>query len=150
MDFVTTHHFDGIVLSRRVAELLDARSESPRESLVRTVLELAGLPRPECNRTYGDAIEPYARPDMSYRQWKVAIEYDGRQHGLSLAQRERDVWRREMMERMGWTFIIVTASHLRRPREIVNRVYGALREHGYNGPTPTFPLEWTKAFGKAA
>ncbi|MEO6471228.1 MAG: hypothetical protein ABIR57_05135 [Aeromicrobium sp.] len=150
LTFVTDRHFDGVVRARRIAELLDDCSESPRESLVRMILELSGLPRPICNRTYGDAHEPFARPDMSYPEWKVAIEYDGRQHGLSLSQRTRDVWRRERMERIGWTFIVVTAADLRRPREIVNRVHAALCEHGFGGPKPAFPSEWTQAFGRSA
>ena len=83
---------------------------------------------------------------MSYRLWLVAIEYDGRQHGLSLAQRKRGVRRRELMERLGWTFIIVTAAQLGRPRDIVNRVYEALQAHGYKGPPPDFTREWTKNF----
>lgn len=148
--FVTESHFDGVVLARRVADLLDAKAESPRESLVRTIIELAGLPRPQCNRSYGDELEIFARPDMSYAQWKVAIEYDGRQHGLSLAQRMHDIWRREQMERLGWVFIVITASDLRRPRQIVDRVHLALRSHGYDGPRPEFPNEWTRAFERAA
>lgn len=148
--FVTESHFDGVVLARRVADLLDAKAESPRESLVRTIIELAGLPRPQCNRSYGDELEIFARPDMSYAQWKVAVEYDGRQHGLSLAQRMHDIWRREQMERLGWVFIVITASDLRRPRQIVDRVHLALRSHGYDGPRPEFPNEWTRAFERAA
>lgn len=143
--FVTENHFDGIVLCRRAVELITPGSESFRESLVRVMLELAGLPAPECNVSYGDA-EFIARVDMSYRLWLVAIEYDGRQHGLSLAQRERDVRRRELMERLGWTFVIVTAAQLGRPRDIVNRVYEALQAHGYKGPPPDFTREWTKNF----
>lgn len=148
--FVTTEHFDGVQRGRRVAELLEAGVESPRESVVRMILELAGLPRPLCNRSYGDEHEFFARPDLSYLEWKVAIEYDGRQHGLSLSQRVHDVWRREQMERLGWTFIIVTAADLDRPREIVHRVHRALVDHGYRGPRPEFPYEWTRTFERNA
>jgi len=143
--FTTDNHFDGIVACRRAVDLMRPGSESFRESLVRVMLELAGLPMPECNVSYGDA-EFIARIDLSYRDWLVAIEYDGRQHGLSLAQRERDVRRRELMERLGWTFIIITAAQLSRPREIVNRVHEAMRAHGYKGPPPEFSHEWRQSF----
>ena len=143
--FVTESHFDGIVLCRRAVELITPGSESFRESLVRVMLELAGMPAPECNVSYGDA-QFIARIDMSYRKWFVAIEYDGRQHGLSLAQREHDVRRRELMERLGWIFIVITAAQLGRPREIVNRVYEAMRKHGYQGPPPEFSREWSQNF----
>lgn len=141
--FVHEHHFDGVQRARQVAQLIEVGSESPRESLVRLILELAGLPRPACNFTYGDEHEAFARPDMSYPTWFVAIEYDGRQHGISLSQRVHDVWRREQMERLGWTFIVVTAADIHRPQEIVRRVHRALVDHGYSGPVPEFPTDWT-------
>lgn len=144
--FVTESHFDGVLKSRRAVELINPRSESFRESLVRVMLQLAGLPVPECNVSFGDS-EFIARMDLSYRQWLVAIEYDERQHGLSLAQRERDVRRRELMERLGWVFIVITAAQMNRPREIVRRVYETLRSRGYQGPQPEFTTEWHQSFG---
>ncbi len=39
----------GVLRARRALPLLDPRSESPGESLVRAHLLLAGVPRPECN-----------------------------------------------------------------------------------------------------
>ncbi len=147
-DFVHTFHFDGIVKSRRVAEHLVSGSESPRESLVRMMLVLAGLPAPACNVSYGDESQIFARLDMSYVEWKVAVEYDGRQHGLDLAQRERDIQRREAMERLGWVFVVVTAAQLAKPRAVVHRVHQALRARGYDGPAPDFRREWQLSFEK--
>jgi hypothetical protein len=144
--FVHDSHYDGVVKARRVADFLRPGSESPRESVVRMLIILAGLPEPECNVSFGDEFGFVARLDMSYERWKVAVEYDGRQHGLDLIQRERDVRRREAMERLGWVFIIVTAAHLKRPREIVERVDAALRSRGYRGPAPFYGLEWTRNF----
>jgi hypothetical protein len=144
-NFVHRHHYDGVVLARRAVELMTTGSESYRESYVRTMIVLAGLPTPETNVSSG--LEEYiARLDLSYPAWKVAVEYDGRQHGLSLAQRERDVQRREAMERLGWIFIVVTAAQLQRPRNIVARVHAAIASRGYTGPGPAFSAEWSRAF----
>lgn len=148
-EFVHEHHFDGIVKARRVAELLVATAESPRESCVRMMLVLAGLPAPTCNASYGDADGFVARLDMSYPRWKVAVEYDGMQHGIDLAQRERDVKRRETMERLGWIFIVVTAAQVRNPRDIVARVHSALVCRGYTGAPPELGREWRQSFDRA-
>jgi len=95
--FLNHHHGAGVRRARRAQHLSRARSESPRETYVRLMLELAGLPPLECNRSYGDEAAFVARLDLSWSRWKIAIEYDGRQHGLDLMQRERDVQRREQM-----------------------------------------------------
>ncbi|MET0929497.1 MAG: hypothetical protein ABWX74_08260, partial [Aeromicrobium sp.] len=144
--FLHHHHGNGVRKARRALHLASPRSESPRETLVRLVLELAGLPPLEVNASYGDESGVIARVDLSWRRWKIAIEYDGRQHGLSLAQRERDVRRREQMERLGWVFIIVTASQLARPRDIVLRVRAVLESRQGWAPVPRFDDAWCSLF----
>lgn len=145
-EFLASHHGAGVRRARRAALLSRPGSESPRESYLRVMLELAGLPPLECNLTFGDSHEAFARLDLSWPQWLIAIEYDGRQHGLSLAQRERDIRRRERMERLGWVFIVVTAAQLRRPRDVVIRVREALRARQGWAPLPTFTTEWRALF----
>lgn len=146
MTFLFQHHGAGVRKARRAAALSRLGSESPRETYVRSMLELAGLPPLECNISYGDDNEFLARVDLSWQKWKIAIEYDGRQHALSMAQRERDIHRREAMEKLGWLFIVVTAAQLRRPRAIVNRVREALRQRQGWAPLPDFSAEWVALF----
>lgn len=145
-NFLEHHHGAGVRKARRAALLSREGSESPRESYLRVLLEMAGLPPLECNVAYGDEHEFLARVDLSWRRWMIAIEYDGRQHGLSLAQRERDIHRREQMERLGWVFIIVTAAQLHRPRSIVRRVREALRQRQGWAPFVDFSDEWCAMF----
>lgn len=144
--FLQHHHGAGVRKARRAVHLSRKGSESPRETYVRVMLELAGLPPLECNVSYGDDVGFIARIDLSWGRWKIAIEYDGRQHGLSLAQRERDVRRRERMERLGWVFIIVTAAQLARPKEIVRRVCDVVAERQGWPPFPRFDAEWCSLF----
>lgn len=143
--FGDDNHFDGVQRFRRSVLLMSDRAESPMESVVRVMIELAGLPRPLVNHSYGE--ESFlARLDLSYREYKIAVEYDGRQHGLSLDQRERDVRRREQMEREGWAFIVITAAQLAYPRDVVLRIHRLLVERGYRGARPTFSQGWLAAF----
>lgn len=144
--FLRHHHGAGVRKARRAAHLSRAGSESPRETYVRVMLELAGLPPLVCNRSYGDEAGFIARLDLSWPEWKIAIEYDGRQHGLSLAQRERDVRRRERMERLGWVFIVITAAQLASPREIVLRVCETLAARRGWSAIPRFDEEWSTLF----
>lgn len=144
--FLRHHHGAGVRKARQAVHLSRAGSESPRETYLRVMLELAGLPPLECNRSYGDDAGFIARIDLSWSRWKIAIEYDGRQHGLSLAQRERDVRRRERMERLGWVFIVVTAAQLARPKDIVRRVCEVVTERQGWPPLPSFNAEWCALF----
>jgi len=147
--FLHHHHGNGVRKARRALHLASPSSESARETYVRLMLELAGMPSLEVNVSYGDERGVIARVDLSWRRWKIAIEYDGRQHGLSLAQRERDVRRREQMERLGWVFIVVTAAQLARPRDIVLRVRDALQARQGWAPIPRFDGEWSSLFENA-
>lgn len=144
--FLHHHHGAGVRKARRACGLCNAAAESPRETLVRLMLELAGLPPLEVNVSYGDPAGVIARLDLSWSRWKIAIEYDGRQHGLSLAQRERDIRRREQMERLGWVFIVVTAAQLARPRLVVQRVADILRQRQGWAPVPHYDKEWQELF----
>lgn len=144
--FLHHHHGHGVRKTRRALALASPSSESARETRVRLMVELAGLPPLEVNVSYGDGEGFVARIDLSWRRWKIAIEYDGRQHGLSLAQREHDIRRRERMERLGWVFIVVTAAQLSRPRDIVLRARAALESRQGWAPAPRFDDEWRALF----
>ncbi len=144
--FLRHHHGNGVRKARRALGLASPASESPRETYVRLMLELAGLPPLEVNVSYEDEDGFVARVDLSWRRWRIAVEYDGRQHGLSLAQRERDIRRRERMERLGWVFIVVTAAQLATPRDVVLRVRNLLEARQGWAPVPRLDAEWCELF----
>ncbi|WP_396928098.1 hypothetical protein [Mycolicibacterium sp.] len=78
----------GVRRLRATLTLVDAGAESPRESTVRMLLVSAGLPTPETQiEFYDDYGDVMIRVDMGWRQWHIAVEYDGVQHWTDGRQR---------------------------------------------------------------
>ncbi|WP_006241468.1 endonuclease domain-containing protein [Mycolicibacterium tusciae] len=122
----------GIVQAREAVELSDAGAESPQESRTRLVLTDAGLrPRQTQIDVFNRYAEHVGRIDMGWNDWKVGVEYDGRQHWTDPAIRDRDVDRQAELEALGWRIVRVSAGMLRyRPVSIVARTRAALRAAG--------------------
>ncbi|MGH1563446.1 DUF559 domain-containing protein [Mumia sp. DW29H23] len=140
-------HIHGVVRARRAFAYVRERVESPMETLVRLMLVFARLPEPDTNP---DVLDPegrfVARCDLVYWRFRVIVEYDGAWHERSKKQRARDRTRREALERLGWTVIVVLEDDLTNTKSIVWRVDGALRDNGYDGPRPQFNAMWTRWF----
>lgn len=121
----------GVSRLRRMLELVDGGAESPQETRLRLVLVRAGLPRPETQIEFRDH-DGYAiiRVDMGWRQWQVAVEYDGVQHWTDRRQRSWDIDRIAILEAMGWCVVRVSAEMMSRPGVIVERVTTKLRSAG--------------------
>lgn len=117
---------------REALPLLRAGAESPRETIVRLILERAGLPEPELNRDLRDEEGRFvARLDLAYPAYRVAVEYDGRQHA-ELAQFRRDADRWPAIAAQGWLLVRVVDHHLEDPtRSVVAPVDRALRSRGW-------------------
>jgi hypothetical protein len=111
--------------------LVDGGAESPRETRLRLLLVGAGLPRPETQIEFRDRRgRVRVRVDMGWREWKVAVEYDGVQHWLDPRQRSWDIERIALLEESGWTVIRVSAEMLARPDVVIHRVIAKLRAAG--------------------
>lgn len=134
--------------ARQAAELVRAGSASPQESRLRLVLMLSGLPEPECNVDLGDDFWFIACVDLYLRGWNIAIEYEGDHHRTDATTYGKDLGRFEALAAAGVLAIRVSKTHMRRPREVADRVYAALVSRGYDGPPPTFGPLWEAAFGK--
>ena len=132
--------------ARRAAELVREGSESPRETRLRLLMVLAGLPEPECNVELGDERGFIARVDLYLRAWRVAGEYEGDQHRTDPDTYGKDLRRYERIVAFGVLPVRVAKAHLKRPRDVVMRIYDALVSRGYNGPSPVFGPEWCDAF----
>jgi hypothetical protein len=121
----------GVRLLRSALTLVHGGAESPRENRLRLLLMGAGLPRPETQIQFCDEFgDVRIRIDMGWREWKVAVEYDGIQHWEDRYQRSWDIDRIAMPEALGWTVVRVSAEMLSRPHVIVERVTAKLRAAG--------------------
>lgn len=99
---------------RRALTLLSDRAESPKESVLRVHLVLAGLPTPEVNmNVYDDRGAFLARADLMFRKERLILEYEGLQHLLDADQWQRDIQRVRRLEAAGWRVIRVTQADLR-------------------------------------
>lgn len=124
--------------TRRAERVLaDVRegSESPRETQLRLLMLRAGLPEPElAYELWSDAAAFIARLDMAYPQYRVAVEYDGRQHARDAAQFERDADRWHDVREAGWELVRVLNHHLvGRGAVALERIATALRRGGWTG-----------------
>ncbi|HYO02359.1 MAG TPA: DUF559 domain-containing protein [Mycobacterium sp.] len=124
-------HHPGVRKLRAAMALTDPGAESPQESRVRLLLRRAGLPELETQIELRDRYgAPFIRVDMGWRQWLVAVEYDGVQHWTNRRQRSWDIDRIAILEEAGWTIIRVSAEMLERPDVILTRVRAKLRAAG--------------------
>ncbi|MFE1595280.1 endonuclease domain-containing protein [Nocardia sp. NPDC058705] len=68
---------------------------------------------------------------MGWKQWRVAVEYDGAQHWTDPKQRTKDIDRHAALTEHGWHIIRVSADLLHnRPHTLLTRVHTALTSRG--------------------
>lgn len=117
----------------RLVEEIRVGSESPRETRLRLVLVRAGLPEPELNVELRDSTGSFvARSDLLYRAFRVAVEYDGRQHATDIHQFARDADRWDAIRALGWEHVRILDHHLfPDPSRAVEKVAAALRRGGW-------------------
>jgi hypothetical protein len=66
----------GAVCLRCARELADPRSQSPKESILRAELHLAGLPKPEVNLDVYEHGDWVGRGDLVWCEYRLYVEYD--------------------------------------------------------------------------
>ena len=111
----------GIRSAHRALGLMDPGAQSPKETWLRLLLIEAGFPRPQTQIPVHDEFgDVTAYLDMGWEDLKVAVEYDGDQHRSDRRQYRWDIRRLEMLERLGWIVVRVTAGDA--PQDIIRRV----------------------------
>ena len=88
---------------------------------------------------------PYI-PDLYYREYDVAVEYEGAQHQQEREVYENDIDRYADLRRSGSRYVQVTKEKLSRPRMLVGSVYRELLAAGYDGPPPELGADWRRLF----
>lgn len=144
--FCAERSTDGVGRAREAAALVRVGVESPNESRLRLLLVSAKLPEPIVNFPIIDARgREKRRIDLTYPEFKLAIEYDGRRHIDRENRWRADVARREELEGAGWRFVIVTAADLfGDPAGVIRRIVTALRQAGCRVAEPD--LSWRRHF----
>jgi hypothetical protein len=138
----------GAARARKAARFVRKGVDSPKETRLRMLLVLAGLPEPTVNLIIRNPDGSWRmRFDLSYPGLKLIIEYDGRQHSENSGQWRRDLSRREELDRLGWRLIVVTSDDLRdTPEAVLGRVRDALIDRGAAGIRRRFKTEWMRYF----
>ncbi|GEN79612.1 hypothetical protein AFE02nite_13460 [Actinotalea fermentans] len=96
----------------RVLRLVDGRSESPQESVLRLVWVASGMPRPRANLVVRTASREFvARVDLVDEVAGVAGEYDGAWHSGG-DRRSRDSRRHERLLALGVEVVRATSADL--------------------------------------
>jgi hypothetical protein len=120
----------GVVRARRCAPLLSPFAMSRRESWMRYWLLSSDLPEPELQLPVFDRwgrVPVHA--DLGYPEWKVALEYEGRQHA-ERDQFDRDIDRYSLMGADGWLVLRFANRHMSEAI-VVDRTRRALLSRGW-------------------
>ena len=124
----------GVVRARACAPLLSPLAMSHPESVLRYWITAAGLPTPQVQIPIRDRWGVVrAHADLGFEEWKVAVEYEGRQHADS-DQFGRDVDRYSLMGADGWLTLRFARRHLGGPDVVVDRTRRALISRGWCPP----------------
>jgi hypothetical protein len=114
----------GIRRLRSALPLVDGGAASPKETWLRLLLIDAGFPTPITQIPIVERYRTLAMLDMGWREFGVAVEYDGDQHRSDRRQYAKDQWRLRKLEELGWIVIRVIAED--KPEEVAERVRRAL------------------------
>lgn len=120
----------GLARLYELLPLVDGGAASIPESRIRLWLHDAGLPPPETQIPVVVGYRPEAWLDMGWREYKVAVEYDGDHHRKDRRQYVKDIARLRMLEALRWIVIRVIAED--KPEDVTARVESALISRGCN------------------
>jgi hypothetical protein len=102
----------GLRKAKEAIELIRVGSDSPQETVLRLAVARAGLPEPELNvPVISEDGMRHHEPDLSYRKYRIGIEYEGEHHGEE-GQIVRDIDRSERYAALGWTEVRISKRHM--------------------------------------
>lgn len=107
----------------------DARENvwSPQETRTRLMLLDEGFAEPVCNAPVVDPDTGVVyRADVAYPELRIAIEYDGKVEHMTRTQWANDLHKNEVLHRLGWTVLRISAEDLLRPRLFLARLRAAM------------------------
>lgn len=109
--------------ARAVVALLDPKSESVLESLLRVLLVTSGLPVPTSQALILDGRDLVAKVDLCWRAQRLIVEADGFAFHSDRVAYRRDRERMNHLERLGWRVLRFTWEDVvGRPQHVVELV----------------------------
>lgn len=111
----------GLRILNTAVPLLNGRSESPRESRLRVIVTVAGLPGLVANLPISTSGGFHYRADLAFPRRRTIIEYQSDYHS-GPEQFRADMTRRSRLEADGWFVVLVNADDLDDPAELVSRI----------------------------
>lgn len=132
--------------ARAAYEEIRVGVDSPPETVVRLVLQRAGLPEFLVNHPIADANgTPQVWVDLGCPAFRTCIEYDGLHH-LTPEQQVRDANRDQLTAELGWKQIKLNKLDVAAgPEWIEQKITSALRRQGWTGhplPSPNGEIRW--------
>jgi very-short-patch-repair endonuclease len=122
----------GIRKARLALEQARVGADSAPETRLRLALERAGLPTPEVNVRTELGSGVVRQPDLGYRQWRVAVDYEGEGHSEP-GQIVRDIQKEEDFARAGWILVRIAKRHMSTDAvTAVRKVSRALEQRGWS------------------
>lgn len=109
----------GARLMRAAFEMLSDAADSPPESEVRVAIVMAGFPPPLANSEIRLRNGETMQPDLSWPQYKVAIDYEGDHHRVGREQWNSDIRRFRAFNDESWRIYRATADDYRAPHKIL-------------------------------
>ncbi len=123
----------GVAKLRRAIALLDGRSESPQESILRVILSEAGLPRMDINVDVFDSAGAFvARPDVRFPDYRLVVEYEGDGHRTDRSQWRKDFGRTAGMQVLGEEVLRVGADDIANEKLLIRRIRTLLIQRGWS------------------
>ena len=103
---------------------------------LRLILGRAGLPEPQLNAPIVLRPGVVREPDLSYPEYRVAVEYEGEAVHSDGAQVVRDIARDEDFASTGWISVRISRRHMEKAgHAAVAKVRAALYAHGWQPGT---------------
>jgi hypothetical protein len=122
----------GVVRARDAVRLIRPGVDSPQETRLRLAIVQAGLPEPEVNPpVYDDAGEWIGSPDLGYKRYRVAGQYEGDAHRTNRRRWRQDIARDESFADAGWVVLRAVADDVARPLRYTERMRRRLLERGW-------------------
>ena len=112
--------------------LASSRSDSDPESAFRLRFIRAGFPDPVPNAAVFDANGMFlAMPDLQFREYRMAFDYEGDHHRTDPRQWRKDLRRVPLLQDALWHHTRLSANDLADPRYMLARTRRLLIERGW-------------------